>query len=254
MTEQDITNGMLNAYVDGELSLSDEASIARAAARSPGLAARIATLREMKAALSDVAPQRDISLPEMKAGHGLATRFAAAAAAVLVCLIAGLVYVFLPSAPSERTVAAVLQSHHDAWAFEQAGDKSSMMRAGLARDGWPPDLTSAQLSFAGFERMAVAEMNILRLGYEGTRGCKLSLYVLPSGDLPRAEEFLSSLHVRNWTIGERGFLLMADGMPRQRFEDIAVAMENSLRAGRPFDAPTRQRLARARSASPPCRA
>lgn len=254
MTGNEITAELLNAYVDGELSRSEAAGVARAAARSPALAARIATLREMKAAVSDMAPERELSLPRAPEGRGRGMWFAAAAAALLVCLLGGLIYAFPPAAPSERAVANALQSHHGAWTFEQAGDTPATMPAGLARDGWPPDLASARLSFAGVERITLSGLDMLRLGYEGTRGCKLSLYVLRSGDLPQAEDFPEALHMRSWTIGERSFLLMADGMPRGRFEDIAMAMEKSLRDGRPFDAPTRQRLARARAASPPCSA
>lgn len=253
MSEAKITSEMLNAYVDGELSRSEAAGVARAAARSPVLASHIATLREMKAAITDIAPERAIALPGMRLGRGRAIGFAAAAA-IAFCLFAGLIHAFGPGGPSSETVASLLQSRHDAWSFDQVGNAQSPVAAGLARKGWPPDLSSARLSFAGFEAMTLSGTDVLWLGYEGTRGCKLSLYVLEATLLPQTGAFSSSLHVRSWTIGERGFVLMADGMPRQRFDGIAAAMENSLRAGQPFDAPTRQRLARARRVSPPCHA
>lgn len=253
MRGQEITAEVLNAYVDGELARADAAGVARAAARSPELAARIATLREMKAAVAEIAPERHLSLPAQRPRRRAAMRFAAAAA-VVASLLAGLLYGLVQLEPSEQEVARVLQSHHEAWAFREAGDAAAAIPARVASAGWPPDLSSARLSFAGVEAVTLSGADALRLGYEGTRGCKLSLYVLPAGGVPRTSDFRASLHVRGWAIGEHGFLLMADGMPRRRFEDIAAALENSLRAGQPFDAPTRQRLARARRASPPCRA
>lgn len=253
MSELEITAELLNAYVDGELSRMDAAGVARAAARSPSLAARIATLREMKAAVADMAPERKLSLPEREPASRWRPAFAAAAA-IAICLFGGLVYALLPAGPARGGVSAILESHHQAWAFARAADDIAMIPAGLGGEGWPPDLSSAQLSFAGQESLTVSGAPVLRLGYEGTRGCKLSLYILARGLLPAGSEFQSSLHTADWTISGRGYVLMADGMPRKRFEDIAIALETSIREGAPFDASTRQRLARARRASPPCRA
>ena len=52
-----VTEELLNAYVDGELSPDDDARVAQAIARDPGLAARVATLSRVKSALSGLAAE-----------------------------------------------------------------------------------------------------------------------------------------------------------------------------------------------------
>ena len=95
---------------------------------------------------------------------------------------------------------------------------------------------------------------MLRTGYEGTRGCRVSLYAFPSVENFDASRLNPALLVRHWQIGGQDFVLMARGMAAGRFSGLAVAVEKALRSGYELDQKTRQQLAHARRTSPPCRA
>lgn len=241
----------LNAYVDGELSSSEAAEVARAAARDPAVAARIATLRELKAAVTDIAPERELIIPRSASrawglGHAIA--------ACLIFLASGIALhlATLPASPA-RHWAATLNAHHHAWTF--SSDRQAVIQPADAPSAiLPLDLSSSRLAYVGQERIAVVGRKALRLGYEGTRGCHLSLFVLPQELGLSANVFAPPMHVRLWREGDNLFLLMADGMAVTRFRQLAAAIERALREQRPFDAQTRQQLAQSRAASRPCQA
>ena len=253
MTETNISTEALNAYVDGELSRAESASVARAAARNPAIAAQIATLRELKAAVIDVVPERELSFPLAGPRRSVRTGYAAVAC-VAAILVAASVYLGWPAGPSGVQWAQLLHTRHQAWSFTSGETAALILPAGGRSGLLPLDLGSARLTYVGHEPIALAGRRGVRTGYEGTRGCRVSLFVLP-GDVMLDTALLSpSLHVRAWTIDVRGYVLMADGMPAGRFNDLARAVEIALRSGEPFDARTRQRLALARRTSPPCSA
>lgn len=253
MTLTNISMEALNAYVDGELSRADAASVARAAARKPAIAARIATLREMKAAVSDVAPERELAFPSLSPRRRVRAGYAAVAC-VAALLVAASVYLGWPAGPSGAAWAQLLHTRHQAWSFTSGKTAAVILPAGGRSGLLPLDLAAARLTYVGHEPIALAGRRSVRTGYEGTRGCRVSLFVLPGGVMLDMALLPPSLHVRAWIIHVRGYVLMADGMPAGRFNDLARAVETALRSGEPFDARTRQRLALARRTSPPCRA
>lgn len=253
MTSQRIGDDMLNAYVDGELSSAQAAEVARAAAQSPTLAARIASLREMKAAVADLVPPASLALPEPARRPARAWRLAAAAA-VVVALAMGAALSGLVRFDAGPDWPSTLESHHRSWAFSR-GEAAHAAPASAAMDALEAlDLSAARLTFVGRERIAYREMTFDRVGYEGTRGCRLSLFRLPRALQVSPQAFGAPLHVRVWREDGQDFLLMAEGMAAPRFQELATAIERALREHKPFDADTRQRLAKARAASRPCQA
>lgn len=253
MRETEFEPEMLNAYVDGELSRDEAARVARAAARDPEIAARIATLRELKAAVPGLVEERGVVLPSRSAmPAGRAALVIAASMVLLLC--AGLLHLFLQAEPESARWARLLQSHHEAWAFARnSADNQVLPASGPARL-LPLDLESARLTFVGYQAIPFSGEKIIRTGYEGTRGCRVSLYVFPAGIDLADNVFSGGLLVKRWDVQDYGFALMADGMARTRFDGLARAVEKALRAGSQPDPGTRQRLAQARRKSPPCQA
>lgn len=254
MTETNISTEALNAYVDGELTRAEAASVARAAARTPAIAARIATLREMKAAVTGAVPERELSFPLVRPTRPVLRAGHAAVACVAALLVAAAVYLGWPAGPSSAQWAQLLHTHHQAWSFPSGKTAAVILPAGGRSGLLPLDLSSARLTYVGYEPIALAGRRGVRTGYEGTRGCRVSLFVLPGDVMLDTASLIPSLHVTAWIIDVRGYVLMADGMPAGRFNDLARAVETALRSGEPFDARTRQRLALARRTSPPCSA
>lgn len=252
MSPSPISPENLNAYVDGELSRTQSAAVARAAARDPELATQIATLREMKAALSDMAPNVDIRLPAARRSSVMRTALSVAAGIVIMAFATGIYLLnFTKDAGSEW--ARALQSRHDNWSFSSPATDLPVVSAREVASILPLDLKSARLTFAGRENIILYGKPVQRIGYKGTRGCRVSLYVFPADTMLDQTAFTPSLLVRMWVIRDHGFALMADGMAVKRFAGLAVAVEKALRSGLDLDSGTRQQLAHARRTSPPCR-
>lgn len=252
MQEHDIEPEMLNAYVDGELPGAEAAAIARAAARNPSIAARIATLREMKAAIPGIVPDRQIELPVRPLYN---RRFGAMAAAACTLLVLATALIFFLSRENEATRwANSLQDHHMTWSFVPGTAAIRALPVSGAASVLPLDLESARLTFVGHQKLLIAGRTVWRTGYEGTRGCRVSLYVFPADIVVDETAFAPSLLVSKWAIAGQTFALMADGMARGRFAGLARAVEKALRAGAQPDPASRQRLAHARRTSPPCQA
>lgn len=254
MTSRRIGIETLSAYVDGELTPAEAADVARAAAQDRAIAAQIASLREMKAAIADLMPAVTLQMPEKPKRGPFALPAMAAAASLAAMLILGvLLYGHVDQRPG-TPLATLFETHHRDWTFDRAKPESGLARVDYV--GSQPeilDLSAAQLAFAGRESFVHGGRTLDRLGYEGTRGCRLSLFKIPQEVEIAADAFPPPLHARVWTSGENSFLLMAQGMASRRFEELATVIEKAIRSQRPFDAETRQQLARARAASRPCR-
>lgn len=248
-----IEREMLNAYVDGELPHSDAARVARAAAQDPLIAAQIATLRELKAAIPETVPERKISLPQPSGLQHGPVSFAIAACALLM-VATGFIYLFLQPVAQNTSWSQALYAEHEAWTFSPAAETAGLKLASGPANLLPLDLKAARLTFVGHQEISISGNKVLQTGYEGTRGCRVSLFVLPAGIKINHARFPSSLLVRTWEIGSQGFALMADGMARARFNGLSVAVEKALRDGLQPDVNTRQKLAHARRTSPPCQA
>lgn len=252
MLDEVISRETLNAYVDGELPRDEAARVARLAAQTPAVAAQIATLRELKAAVPEIVPERDIRLPARRGFP--AGRLAVAAAAVMLLVGAALLHLFPQAELEDAKWARLLESHHNAWAFARGADRAAFLPASGPAGLLPLNLESARLTFVGYQEISVAGRKVVRTGYEGTRGCRVSLFVYPAGLALDQKAFADSLLVRKWEVRNQGFALMADGMAGARFEGLARAVEDALREGAQPDPDTRQRLAQARRTSPPCQA
>lgn len=252
MRRPDINPETLNAYVDGELDSSAAAGVARAAAGDASVAAQIATLRELKAAVAAAVPDREIKL---KPGGPAPKRIAfAAAAAIALFVVGAFLHLFVLGEDDGVRWANQMQDRHAAWSFSQGGKHAPIVAANNPAGLLPLDLKSARLTFAGHEKFEFRGHTVLRTGYEGTRGCRVSLYVIPAVSALKTATFKPSLRVRHWDIGDQGFVLMARGMATGRFDSLAAAVEKALRSGLELDRETRQQLAHARRTSPPCQA
>ena len=148
-----VTEEMLNAYVDGELSPDDDARMAQAIARDPGLAARVATLSRVKSALSGLAvePAERIHLPS----HPWSKAMLAVAASVglFVAVMSGVVTGFLHFGDDQGNWYREAAIAHAEWAFEPSAPDArevdaNLFLASMDRLNLPaqaPDLTSAKL-------------------------------------------------------------------------------------------------------------
>ncbi len=268
MTGQAVSWETLNAYVDGELPADAAAEVARALARDPALVSQVASLTRLKAVTQEIAQYAvgasEIALPPAR---NRGWRLPALAASLGLVLAIGLAAALVPNL-GERPPSWVTQARaaHEAWitprdlappevggvvlvALGQAG-------AGGYLKAYLPDLKSARLTLTHLESVALADGGaVLHAGYRGTRGCKISLLIVPGGeDLPRelTRHDDAALHAFAWRVGPLGYILLAEGMDEARLELIAETVHRATLENSPFDGETRTALRQSRERSQPC--
>ena len=265
----------LNAYVDGELTPRESSEVARAVAADARFADQVATLSRLKAALHDsheAAPE--IAWPKTFAG-GPARRFGrpgwrAAAAAVAAVAVTGAIAAFAlwpdgPNANRARVVGQAKAVHH-AWLAEESRGKAAAVTAGrvlvgLHRFGGQahmPDLSAARLTIT---RVKVFESDpgggpVLHIGYAGTRGCRVSLWIgVAAAGFPAAFAALGdgADAAYSWRVGSIAYVMLAKGMDPARLALIAKAAHRATLDYAPPNTDTKTALAKSRAESRPCR-
>ncbi|MDJ0945865.1 MAG: hypothetical protein QNJ30_20550 [Kiloniellales bacterium] len=255
----------LNAYVDGELDAGRAEAVARAAAADPEVASQIAALQRLKAVADRAVEQTLPSVPPpprrgVGRGLGIATCLA------LLVLGAGIFLSDRIAGPEGSARVARAWAGHEAW-LAGAGESGARAEPGvvfaalaaLGAGAQVPQLDSARLHLDHVAVLPGGETGgaLLHLGYRGTRGCRLSLFVF-AADAGWPQDLAlpggrSRLGV-GWRVADLGYLLLAEGMDRRRFDLIAEKVGEATRRGTAFDEATRSALRRSREASPPCQA
>ena len=267
----------LNAYADGELAPAEAAGVARAVAESPALADQVATLARLKATVQE---QAQAPLPDELAGidetaaasrnkpsksarRPWALLGGVAAAVAIVVLAAALL---IPtgrntSGPAWRDLAVRLhQSWSDA-APDAAGEpRADALLAGLSQLGKAaqiPDLSGARLTVGHLESINSDYGDGLHVGYRGTRGCRVSLIILPASlSLSEAPLALAGEGGQQhaWRVGGLGYALLASGMDPRHYAVVLKTVHEASRKFAPLGPETRTALAESRARSRPCAA
>lgn len=268
----------INAYVDDELSPADKARVASAIAQYPELADQVAVLSSMKAEVRVEFASEEL-WGEMLACEGTASasalplsssfrsrRVGTLLAAALAILIVGVLALQVGMRePKPELLLAAIERHA---ALSQAPGGNLRSTRSLVRfdseAALLPDLESGRLSLN-----AVADFKIpsgavgLAAHYRGTRGCKLTLFLLPEANMTEAAVLFSSslrrlskkpVQAYGWRHGSVGYLLMADGMSEVRLGLIAEKLFDASKTLRLLDEKAKQQLADSRKRSSPCRA
>ncbi len=272
----------LNAYLDGELAPEDKARVARAISRVPALAQRVAVLASLKAEMKTaLAPMRQLDFKGFEdCWEGRFVRAAgrprrrwtarmAASAAVAASMLLAIISLFALSAfePEPRAVLfeAAIAKHGTLSQAPLGGLEGARRLVRFDRGAaLLPDLGSGRLRLNALADFTLPGGQIgLAAHYRGTRGCKVTLFLLPGMDGAQAPLALDGEPRRldakgvesfGWRHGSVGYLLMAQGMSEARLVLIAEKLaEASLRLQHLNEA-ARQQLAESRARSAPCQA
>jgi anti-sigma factor RsiW len=255
----------VSAYVDGELAPPEAAEVARALAGNRVLAGTAATLAKLKAAVHESVEVPDIDLPEAPIRRVPRGAIAACLVGVLA-LAAAALWIPLGGTDAPPPWLNKAWAAHEAWAKPTSTQATAreanagQVLAAVSRLGveaYLPDLTSAKLTLTWIEptRLGSPDREAMHLGYRGTRGCRVSLFILAGGaDLPSAFTQFGAPPRRSysWSSATHGYLLMADGMDQARLDLIARSLHQATRERAPLDAPTRTALRQSRDKSIPC--
>jgi anti-sigma factor RsiW len=266
----------LNAYGDGELSPAEAARVAGAVAESPALADQVATLARLKATVQEqaeaplpdelakihaaaVSPTR----PDTAARRPWALLGGLAAAIAIIVLAAGLLSPTARDAdgPAWRDLALRLHQGWAAAAPNPAGEPSAAaLLASLTRLGQAaqvPDLSGARLTIGHLQSVASDYGAGLHVGYRGTRGCRVSLIILPAAHgLPEAPQALAGDDGQQhaWRVGGLGYALLASGMDPRHYAVVLKTVHEATRNFAPLGPETHTALAQSRARSRSCAA
>ncbi len=259
MTRRAINYETLNAYVDGELNAERAADVLAAAAEDPAIARELSSLSRVKASLShDVSPSSlDIVIPRRR--RRWPNALAACLALFLAVATAGLTLTF--RGDSRGLDVAWVQRVHGSWSIADgsiAPTSISGRDATIDPAAYVPDLSAAKLSIVHTGWVAGPnDDRALLIGYRGTRGCKVTLIVVPDADA-FADELVAFDSPTNrgysWRAGRRGYVVFAEGMAEARFSLIARSLRDASLRHLPLNQGTQHALAESRAKSVPCRA
>lgn len=254
----------LNAYVDGELDAHDSARVARSVATEPAIAEQVAILTRLKAATAE--SLEPVDLPAVKPKRRLL--WYGAAAAVVLMVAAG-VGTYVAPGPRQGD-AGLLQraaAAHRTWVERDAADDVREVGAGvllsslhrLGPEAHVPDLSASRLTISMITTVPAsgADGPALHIGYTGTRGCHVSLWMSPAGGNlgPRlVERRAGPLRSFVWRAGSLAYVLINSGMDEGRFSLIARTVHRATLERLPLDAETRMALRESRESSMPCSA
>ncbi len=232
--ETEMTWGILNAYVDGELDLITSAQVAAAAAQDARLAARIATLSKLKA--STIALENPVSqVPPLPYGFRQHRRaswrvYGIAAGLALFIAIGLLAWLYLGSRADHDWLDAALtaQRHWIESASKHDVGGTPIVIIGVTRAARPLDLSDAELKLvyvAAAPPLAGSEPMLI--GYRGPHGCMVGLWIgLPQAGVgPVPQQFdTGEIRVRAWRDQSTGYALMSKGMNPARIDRLAEAV------------------------------
>lgn len=228
----DISDELLNAYVDGELGAEEAARLAQAAAGNPALARRIATLHHLRAGVASLVPENLVlGMPPVavatRPGPPRSLRVGLRAAALVLAAGAGLWFWQGQDERAPTDAMAQIVGSHDDWRNSLALADTRQTQA----PEWIVSLmqaTGLRLAHAGPERLADGS-DVLHYAFIGENSCKISLFEMPQPPvaLPAAFEINASgqLQTAFWQAHGRGYAMVARSMDMARFATIAHSIQ-----------------------------
>lgn len=261
MTNTKPTLEEIGAYVDGELLPEKAASVARAIAFDPDIAHQVVCLTQLKATLPLIVPEANIELPV--APPAPRRRQAIAASIVAFVVAAGITAMsFWGEKETSSDWVSFAQTQHEQWVSKAIAPTDNTLdpftlvvqaSRSYGSEVFVPDLSAARLSLIGVNVLERKNTKSVHLKYKGTRGCQLSLFILPQ-PLAREHRVIESgsIRIAQWHHGDMGYLLMVSGMDPRHFDVLANMLGKLEGLKQPFQNPARQILAQSRDRAKPC--
>ena len=231
--------------------------MARAIARDPQTARKVALLARLRSVTADAIDTPELRLPAQKSRWPRYATMLAAACVALALAGAGLLFLSAERTGGSDWLDAAWQLH-DGWDGPppDAAPIRITREGGNPIDAYVPDLSAAKLSVVYVEtQRTLGGARAMVVGYAGTRGCKVTLIAAaapgPLVDEPRFFE-QGGRTAYGWRVGQLGYLLVAEGMARERLDLIADSVRRASLERLPLNEETRTALMQNRRDSKPC--
>lgn len=252
----------LNAYVDNELSQEQAADVALAIARDPETARKVALLARLRSVVPGAIDTPELSLPAPKSRWPKYAAMLAAACVAFIIAGAGILFYLSVDRTDGGDWLNAAWQLHDAWDGPSPDVAATPSPIRVARQGadlidaYVPDLSAAKLSVVHVEtQRTLGGARAVVIGYAGTRGCKLTLVAaMAPGPLVDEPRFFAQggRTAYGWRVGKLGYLLVAEGMARERLDLITDIVRRASLRRLPLDEVTRTALMENRRDSKPC--
>lgn len=239
----DIDWDRLSAYVDGELSAAEAANVAAALANDAALARQVATLALLKAASAEALDAGTEELPNLRFprhGPARAPRLPALSASLPI-VVAGAVMlatILYAIGKQDNELARwrnAAEDHHRAWLAADARGVLAQSDGDLRLDvsgvaGQIPDLSIARLRVVHAVVATAHAPGGLYVGYVGTRGCRLGLWIAPAPAGLHEELLIATAGATaTWRVKDTGYRIVARDMDPARFRAVAEYLVQATR-------------------------
>lgn len=221
----EVSELVLNAFVDGELPPADAARIAAVVASNPLIAQRVAYLHQMKAALSTMPDNLVLPASELPI-RGTKPNFRAARAFAAVCVLL-LVVLWSTSAdgPAQQGGKLPLMAQHDTWVSHGAERDDVVLPESFA---WlRPLMHASGLRLVHYSQ----ESTLQHFGFKGLNSCRLSLFVTTQAGAvsPLQLSLTDQVQHAQWQLDNAAFQMIARDMAPARFATVATSLHRDSR-------------------------
>jgi hypothetical protein len=255
---EDISWPLLNAYVDGELSRDDAARVAAAIAADREVAAKVATLTQLRAAVAEAEPLSPPPVVLPQARPRVARRLPWAVAACFALLIAA-VFLGIGHRPSPGSSLSAAIAAHQLWLAQTPPGMAPRLDVAFASAeaaGSLPDLSLASLRLVHLSLDPSGHRGGGMLaGYVGPNGCRVGLWIAPvEAALPLrpAVQDRDGLAIRAWHDERASYALLGRDIDPARLDGIAALVARITRDEPGVPREQVAALAEARSVGPAC--
>ncbi|PZX39316.1 hypothetical protein LY56_02848 [Roseinatronobacter thiooxidans] len=227
----EVSDLVLNAFVDGELPSAEAARIATMVASDPLIAQRVAHLHHMKAALSTMSD--DLVLPASELPIGTTHTLRGVRGLAAVCVLLLVVFWSAPvSRPAQQGGNLPFMAQHDHWVLHGAESATVVLPESF---DWLRPLMHA----SGFTLVHYAQAgNLQHFGFKGVNACRLSLFVTTQAGAvsPLQLSLTEKVQHAQWHLDTKAFEMIARDMAPARFATVATSLHRNSRDHAAYEA------------------
>jgi hypothetical protein len=221
----EVSDLVLNAFVDGELPSAEAARIATMVASDPLIAQRVAHLHHMKAALSTMSD--DLVLPASELPiRGTKHTLRGARALAAVCVLLLVVFWSAPvSGPAQQGGNLPFMAQHDHWVSHGAEGADVVLPESF--DWLRPLMHASGLTLVHYAQAG----NLQHFGFKGVNACRLSLFVTTQAGAvsPLQLSLTEKVQHAQWHLDTKAFEMIARDMAPARFATVATSLHRDSR-------------------------
>ena len=209
--KSEVSDLVLNAFVDAELPPAEAARIAAVMADNPEIAQKVAHLHRIKAALSAMPDDLVLPAPTQSKQHGWSNLPAMRAVIAGFVLLCGVLWSAPLSGPEKPDIAISFMAEHDQWVAHGGAQTKASLPGGF--DWIQPVMNASGLRLVHYS----AAGSLQHFGFKGVNTCRMSLFVTQKASAmgPLQLSLTDKVQHAQWQLDTVSFEMIARDMARQ---------------------------------------